>query len=143
MSPQHFGNHRKKAPSIYYFSLAFLLFSFLIWTWIAVFGVEKHDKTMSFSLAMISFASLILGYFARALALVAQDRAIRAEENLRHFVLAGKLHDIRLSLSQVIALRFASDDEFVELSKKAAEQNLKPNDIKKQIKNWKADHKRV
>ncbi|MEN9964879.1 MAG: hypothetical protein RL582_1974 [Bacteroidota bacterium] len=143
MNPQHFGNHRKKAPSIYYFSLAVLLFNFLIWAWIAFFGGENHDKSMAFSLALISFASLILGYFARALALVAQDRAIRAEENLRHFVLAGKLHDSKLSLSQVIALRFASDDEFVELSKKAAEQNLKSTDIKKQIKNWKADHNRV
>ena len=143
MEKQHYGNHRKKAPTIYYVSLAILLNYFLIWTTIAFRGRGNHDEVMALSLALISFASLILGYFARALALKAQDRAIRAEENLRHFVLAGKLHDSRLSLSQVIALRFASDEEFVELSKKAAEQNLKPVDIKKQIKNWREDHHRV
>jgi hypothetical protein len=143
MNTQHFGNHRKKAPLIYYVSLSILLNYFLVWTTIAFRGRGNHDEVMAFSLALISLASLILGYFARALALKAQDRAIRAEENLRHFVLAGKLHDSRLSLSQVIALRFASDEEFVELSKKAAEQNIKPVDIKKQIKNWKADHNRV
>ena len=48
----------------------------------------------------------------------AQDRAIRAEENLRHFALTGKLLDKRLRKSQVIALRFADDDEFVLLQKK-------------------------
>ena len=143
MNTQHFGNNRKKAPIIYYVSLFLLLNYFLVWTTIAFRGRGNHDESMALSLALISLASLILGYFARALALKAQDRAIRAEENLRHFVLAGKLHDSRLSLSQVIALRFASDDEFVELSKKAAEQSLKPTDIKKQIKNWKADHNRV
>jgi hypothetical protein len=104
---------------------------------------DSENKLSYLLLSLVCFATLVLGYFARALALKAQDRAIRAEENLRHFVLTGKLHDSRLSLSQVIALRFASDDEFVELSKKAAEQNMKPVDIKKQIKNWREDHNRV
>lgn len=140
---QQYGNHKKKAPLIYYVSLGMLLNHFVVWTVIAFRNNGNHDEAMALALALTSLASLVIGYFARALALKAQDRAIRAEENLRHFVLAGKLHDSRLSLSQVIALRFASDEEFVELSKKAAEQNLQPTDIKKQIKNWREDHHRV
>jgi hypothetical protein len=143
MEKQHYGNHRKKAPLIYYLSLAILLVNVFIWIGSFIVVDDSENKLSYLLLSLVCFATLVLGYFARALALKAQDRAIRAEENLRHFVLAGKLHDSRLSLSQVIALRFASDEEFVELSKKAAEENLKPVDIKKQIKNWKADHNRV
>jgi hypothetical protein len=140
---QQFENHKKKAPLIYYISLAILLNSFVVWTTIAFRGRGNHDDVMAFSLALISFAALILGYFARALALKAQDRAIRAEENLRHLAMTGKLLDQRLSLNQVIALRFASDEEFVELAKKAADENLTGIEIKKMIKNWRADHHRV
>ena len=71
-------------------------------------------------------------------AMGAQDRAIRAEENLRHFALTGKLLDKRLRKSQVIALRFADDTEFVLLAEKAANENMKPDDIKKAIVNWRA-----
>jgi hypothetical protein len=143
MEKQHYGNHRKKAPLIYYLSLAILLVNIFIWIGSFIVVDDSENKLSYLLLSLVCFATLVLGYFARALALKAQDRAIRAEENLRHFVLTGKLHDSRLSLSQVIALRFASDDEFVELSKKAAEQNMKPVDIKKQIKNWREDHNRV
>ncbi len=73
----------------------------------------------------------------------AQDRAIRAEESLRYFILSGKAIDKRLTLSQIIALRFASDEEFLELAEKAAAGNLSNKDIKKAIQNWRADHHRV
>jgi hypothetical protein len=76
-------------------------------------------------------------------ALKAQDRAIRAEENLRHFALAGKLLDPRITIWQVIALRFAPDGEFLALAKKAAEEGTAPDDIKKSIQVWRADTYRV
>jgi hypothetical protein len=46
-------------------------------------------------------------------------------------------------LSQIIALRFADDEEFVELTQKAVEENLSSKQIKQSIKNWRADHHRV
>ena len=64
--------------------------------------------------------SLFLAYFIyRGYSIKAQDRAIRAEENLRHFVLTGSLLDKNLKISQIVALRFASDEEFVELTQRA------------------------
>ena len=84
-----------------------------------------------------------VGYFSRAFALKAQDRAIKAEENLRFYILTGELHDPSLRISQIIALRFANDSEFVELSKKAATENLRSEKIKRMIKNWKPDFYRV
>jgi len=46
-------------------------------------------------------------------------------------------------MKQIIALRFAPDDEFVILADRAIKENLSPVEIKKEIKNWRADHHRV
>jgi hypothetical protein len=72
-----------------------------------------------------------------------QDRVIRAEEKLRHFILTGKPLDARLTTKQIIGLRFASDAEFPELARKAADENLSMDAIKKSVKNWRADHDRL
>lgn len=97
-------------------------------------------------------ASLILGiillliifyWYIRAFALRAQDRAIRAEENFRHFILTGKPLDKKLRMRQIIALRFAPDEEMPALALRAITEKLTSRDIKKEIKNWKADYNRV
>jgi len=44
---------------------------------------------------------------------------------------------------RVIGLRFASDDEVVELAKQALEQNLTRKQIKERIKTWRPDDWRV
>ncbi len=58
-------------------------------------------------------------------------------------MLTGKLFDPRLTIRQIIGLRFASDEEFVTLAQRAAGENLSAEDIKKAIKNWRADNYRV
>lgn len=72
-----------------------------------------------------------------------QDRVIRMEENFRYYLLTGKKLDMNLSIGQIIALRFASDDEFVTLCERAVKEKLSPNEIKAAIKNWRADQYRV
>jgi hypothetical protein len=94
-------------------------------------------------IVLISLILMVIYWYARWFALRAQDRAIRAEENLRHFILTGKPLDKRLRTSQIIALRFASDSEFVELAARAAQDKLRSVSIKKMIRSWKADHHRV
>jgi len=76
-------------------------------------------------------------------ALKAQDRSIRVEENFRHFVATGKPLNSSLRISQIIALRFAGDAEFVALAKKAADEKLSSKEIKQLIKDWKGDYHRV
>ena len=103
-----------------------------------------HQRIYSASLIVVLTVCLLLTFFlARIFPLKAQDRAIRAEENLRHFAMTGKLLDPRLSIQQVIALRFASDAEFVALARKAADESLTPDAIKRAVKNWRADTYRV
>jgi hypothetical protein len=107
-------------------------------------SLGDHQRLYSASLIVVLTACLlVVGFYARTFALKAQDRAIRAEENLRHFVLTGKLLDPRTTIRQVIALRFASDEELVTLAREAVDKNLSPDAIKRSIKNWRADLHRV
>ena len=73
----------------------------------------------------------------------AQDRAIKVEEQLRHYVLTGKSLSTGLNMRQIVGLRFASDEEFPALAEKAEKENMSESDIKKEIKNWKGDYYRV
>jgi hypothetical protein len=92
---------------------------------------------------VLSACMIPVALYARIFALKAQDRAIRAEENLRHFAMTGKLLDARLSVKQIVALRFASDGEFTTLAARAANDSLSPTAVKQSIKNWRADEDRV
>jgi hypothetical protein len=94
-------------------------------------------------LVLVFFLLLLIGSMVRTYALKAQDRAIRAEENLRHFILTGKPFDSRLKIRQIIALRFASDEELPALAKKAAEEKLRSKEIKQQINHWREDNYRI
>jgi hypothetical protein len=103
-----------------------------------------HQRMYSASLIVVLTVCVTLtALFARMFAVKAQDRAIRAEENLRHFVMTGKLLDPRLTAKQIVGLRFASDEEFVALARRAAEDGLAQKDIKQAVKNWRADTDRV
>ncbi|MEP6617200.1 MAG: DUF6526 family protein [Ginsengibacter sp.] len=143
--PQNYKNHRQYIPSYHMLLLPLILVCLVISVYelyIALF-VVKHGRLVASGLFLLSDVALAMFFFNRGFALKAQDRAIRAEENLRHFALTGRLLDKRLRTGQIIALRFADDTEFLILSEKAANENMKPNEIKKAIINWKADHYRV
>lgn len=55
----------------------------------------------------------------------------------------GKPLDAQLDIRQIIGLRFASDEEYLELEKKAVAENMKEEAIKKAIKSWREDTYRV
>jgi hypothetical protein len=88
-------------------------------------------------------SAIVLSLKARIYALVAQDRAIRAEEQIRHFILTGRALDARLTTAQIVALRFASDSEFPELAQRAVNEQLNEKQIKQAIQQWRADWHRV
>lgn len=107
-------------------------------------SMGDHQRLYSAALLVVlSLCVLATAFFARIFALKAQDRAIRAEENLRHFALTGKLLDSRLQPLQIVALRFASDAEFPDLARKAAESGMAPDTIKQAVRTWRADTYRV
>lgn len=142
MRNQDFKNHSRYIPIWHWVTGGAIIFVLVgsIITFVHSDGNLRHASIMLIVMSLI-LASLF--WFARRFALVAQDRAIRAEENFRHFILTGKPLDSSLRMSQIIALRFAPDDEFPELAKKAVEEKLRSKEIKAAIQKWKADHNRV
>ncbi len=142
MPTQNFSNHSRMHPPYHYVS-APLLFAGLIGSIVNLVN-STSDGYYSASLLVLVFVLLLLiGGMLRTYALKAQDRAIRAEENLRHFILTGKPFDSRLNIRQIIALRFASDEELPSLAKRSAEESLRAKQIKEEIKNWREDNYRI
>lgn len=143
MKSQSYSNHRRFRPMFHFFLFA-LIVAVLAGSVINLVKSLGTDGVYSASLVTaISVALVFMFFFMRIFGLRAQDRAIRAEENLRHFALTGKLLDPRIRMSQVIALRFAPDEEFVDLAQRAVAENLTADQIKRAVKKWKGDHHRV
>jgi L-asparagine transporter-like permease len=143
-TPQSYKNHAQFVP-LYHWVLSLLILLILIGS---VVNLTKSwgDSTRFYSASLIvamTIAMILLYIFVRTFPLKAQDRAIRAEEQFRHYVLTGKLLDPRLTMQQIVALRFASNDEFAALAQRAADQSMSADDIKRQVKQWRADTYRV
>lgn len=142
MKEQNLKNHSK-------WILGYHLVSFLAIVLLMVGSIRnviinpQENMYPGLLLVLISFILLFLFYFMRAFSLKAQDRAIKVEENFRHYILTGKQLPSNLRIRQIIGLRFASDAEFPELVVKAVNEKLSEKDIKKAIKEWKPDYYRV
>ncbi len=144
MQEQNYSNHVRYVPLFHFILFGIILLSIIGAVVNLCNSWGDHQRLYSASLLVVVFLCLALMFvYMRAFPLRAQDRAIRAEENLRHFAMTGRLLDQRLSIEQIIALRFASDGEFVELARRAADDKMAPVDIKKAVKNWRADNHRV
>ena len=140
---QNYQNHARLVKG-YHGVLFILLLAGLIGSIVNLSYSFNTENLYSASLVVLLFIiGFIITAFVRLFPLKAQDRAIRAEENLRHFVITGKILPANLSVAQIIALRFAPDEEFISLTEKASLENLSPKQIKSNIKNWKADLYRV
>jgi hypothetical protein len=144
MSNQNLANHTRLVP-LYHFVLLPLLLLTLIGSVVNLYeSIGDHQRLYSAALIVVlSICGMLAAFLVRTFPLKAQDRAIRAEENLRHFALTGKLLDTRLAPLQIVALRFACDGEFAALAARAANDNLAPKDIKQAIKTWRGDEYRV
>ena len=144
MKEQNHKNHSQLVPGFHGLT-AFATIALLIGSFVNLFN-SLHSEGNLYSASLICLAAFILClqfWYIRSFPLKAQDRAIRAEENFRHYLLTGKPFDNRLKMPQIIALRFASDAEMPALAKRAADEDLSNAGIKKAIQNWRADYNRV
>jgi len=144
-SPQNLKNHGKIDPP-FHFVLFFFLVANLVF---ALFHMLHHwedsywASKWYFVLSLVVFIPWIK---LRTYPLKVQDRVIRLEERLRLQALApAEWHSqiYRLTEDQLIGLRFAADDEVVELAKQALEENLNRKQIKERIQSWRADYWRI
>ena len=144
MKEQSFNSHTRWVP-LYHFYLTGFLFLTLIGSVVNLFGslragVGVYSASLILALAL---SLIVVGFFARSFALAAQDRAIRAEENFRHYLLFQKPLDSQLTMRQIIGLRFAADEEFGALAKRAVDEKLSEMQIKEAVKNWRPDYHRA
>ncbi|MFN2635620.1 MAG: DUF6526 family protein [Gemmatimonadaceae bacterium] len=140
---QTLATHRRFIPIWHFFAIPVLLIN------VFVAGAQfARVRTTANGWAVIVAVALLIGIFmSRLMPLRAQDRIIRLEETTRlqrllPADLRGRVSE--LSPSQLIAIRFAPDDEVPELTRRALNGELKnQGDIKRAIRDWRADHLRV
>jgi hypothetical protein len=144
MIQQNYAHHARWVKGFHFILGLLLIIGFissLVNIWLQY--SQHFDMMSSLLIAVLFICAIQLFWYARQFAIKAQDRAIRAEENFRYFILTHKALDNRLSMSQIIALRFAPDEEFVVLADRAVNETLSPDEIKREIKNWRADNYRA
>ena len=140
--PQNLKNHGKMDPPFHMVFFTVLVVNLVM----AISFTIHHFNVFSAWLVIISIAVFIPWVKMRTYPLKVQDRVIRLEERIRLQSLApAEWHTqiYRLTEDQLIGLRFAADDEVVELAKQALEANLSRKQIKERIKSWRADNWRI
>ncbi len=139
---QSLAQHAKFVPAYHFvlFPLGMLLLGLAVW--------ELIRQPSIHSAAMVVLAFVLLGtlLYARVFALQVQDRLIRLEMRLRLQDLVSD--DLRpriaeLTPGQMVALRFASDEELPELVRQVLDEGIRDRgEIKKRIRTWTPDHHR-
>ncbi len=146
---QSLSNHTRFDPPFHFIAAPILIGNFF-----GVIGFTigyaihhgKHGLLLHLWLIIVSFALLVVAANSRIKDLKVQDRVIRLEERLRFAALlppdeAAAAH--ALSIRQIIALRFATDDELPALVRRALADGLTPKQIKAAISQWRPDDHRV
>lgn len=140
MQEQNFKKHSKIVVSFHLANFLPIVASLIL----SIILLISEGITLATLLGVcVSLSLALLFYHVRIFGLGNQDRIIRAEENFRCYRLTGKELDARLTKSQIIALRFAVDSEYVALMEKTISQNLSTQDIKESIQEWRADYHRI
>ena len=147
MAEQTYSNHTRWYPLFHFVVMPLLvlnLLSHIVRLYLA--PPESGRKTLAFWV-LLSFTLILLALASRVQALKAQDRVIRLEERLRYReVLSPELakRADALRTGQIIALRFAPDEELAGLVERTLNGEFaKTKDIKLAIKNWRGDYLRV
>lgn len=149
MSDQNLKNYRKYYPLhhfIFYPISLVLLFICLFQIFININHNSSFVKIWS-AIAAVVILMIVLSFMLRQhYALGLQDRIIINEFKFRYFALTGKRLETlsyQFSDAQIFALRFSEDEDLIELINKTIENNWSASKIKHNIKNWKADNKRI
>jgi uncharacterized protein DUF6526 len=150
---QNFANHGKIVPAFHFFLIPVLVFNvFHAGYWLLFAGGHHAAWGIGALIAaalnvLMALALLVLAFLARLFALGAQDRVIRLEERIRYQQLLPdnlKLRINEFSTNQLVALRFAGDEELPALARKVLDDNLTDRRaIKQMIQNWRADYQRI
>ena len=140
---QDFKNHVRYHP-IYHFGmipLGAILVAMSIYL-----AYDSKDLIQGLFYLIASVLLFLTMLMSRINALAVQNRVVRLEIRVRYFQLTGlnfQEKEAQLTLSQIIALNFEGNEEFLELLEKTIAEKLTSPEIKKRVKNWQTDYYRV
>src|SRR3954451_9257561 len=139
---QSSASHTRFDPPFHFFALPVFAITLIC----TVVNLVRNPSLWSGWMVVFMLAAVVALFKIRLNALRVQDRLIRLEERLRLAALvdaAWRPHIPLLTTSQLIGLRFASDEELPALADRALREKMSRSDIKKAIKNWRTDDWRV
>lgn len=141
---QNYKNHSRLFP-LHHFFVAPLTLFFLVGS--IYYSLSRDlDSLERVLLIVLGLICITVPLLSRIYALKNQDRIIRLELRQRYFQLTSKSFsekEQKLTKSQMIALRFASNEELLPMIENAIKNKTEAKEIKKSIKSWRADHWRV
>ena len=135
---QNYANHAQRAP-LWLVSAFTALLGFIA----MVVAVFRQPGYITGGLVLLAFSLICVVMMVRGYALRLQNRIIRLEMQTRVARLGRDADFARLTMPQIIALRFASDAELPALMARAIADNLTPDQIKQAVAVWQPDHMRT
>lgn len=145
MKTQNYSNHARYYPFHHFVITPLTLIYLGVTVYRMDFSTSENISTSLYSL-LGAIILVLLPLLARIYALKTQNRIILMEMRQRYFHLTGTSFypkEKLLKLGQIIALRFAGDEELEALIENAIQNRLSPKEIKIQVKNWQGDYRRV
>jgi hypothetical protein len=148
---QNYRNHRRFVPAFHFLTSGLLVLN-LVWSLFRLYRAvrwehSRFDIVDAAIALLVAVALLVLFVYVRNFPLRVQDRIIRLEvvrrlERLLPSDLTPRIGE--LSIDQLIALRFAGDEELPGLTRKVLDEHIGSRDaIKRLVRNWRADHLRA
>lgn len=138
---QSYKSHSRYVPMFHFVLTALVVLNFF-----RTILELRHLSLDTIYAFLRGVAFLIMVWYIRAFPVALQDRIIRLEMKLRVQQLAPELAPRfeQLTQPQVVALRFAGDDELAGLTRDVLDGRVsKPDEIKRRIQHWKPDLLRV
>jgi hypothetical protein len=140
---QTYKTHRRYLPLFHFFVEPVLILNIVA----QLLYFNTYRTLYKAWTVVVAVALAVFVFIARYMVARVQDRVIRLEERMRLASVApaemlGRIND--LTVRQLVALRFASDEELPGLAARCLNGELKGGDqIKKEIKTWRPDNARV
>jgi hypothetical protein len=142
-TPQNYENHAQVVPAYHYVTFPLLAINFFY----AFYQVVVHPSWATLLGFGVAFALVLVLFLSRMMAMTVQDRVIRLEERLRMRELLPLDLQPRIpefTVKQLVALRFASDEELPAVAQKVLDEHIHDQKaIKRLVTNWRADHHRA
>jgi hypothetical protein len=138
MDGQTYANHRHR-PTLWLVTALCAVVGLLL----VVLLMVLRPAIVTLAPVLLALALVMTLWMVRQYALRLQNRIIRLEMQVR-LARLGRAADIdRLTVRQLVALRFASDAELPALAARVLAEKLEPDQIKRAVTSWQGDYMRT